>query len=195
MTNSGNFRHHGHERGRRPGEGELDASGGAWLFRAPESRSLPTSHTGHSLPATCPSVPRETYQFFAFQGARGEEGVLSPHSSPQLGQFVVLGRRRPTKPQKAENRASEESRFPRPLPPLSRSRRCAQSDHCCGYGAARNSLEPLPPPPPHSRGSHAVSVPHHPQPAHHPLWMWPENGGRKDELRVQRGQQSLNMSG
>lgn len=178
-------------------ERELDASRGAWLFRAPESRSLPTSHTGHSIPATCPSVPCETYQLFAFQGARGEEGVLSPHSS-QLGQFVVLGRRRPTKPQKAENRASEESMFPRPFPPLSRSRQCAQSDHCpegCAYGADSNSLEPLPPPPPHSRGSHAVSVPHRPQPAHHCSWMWPEKGGRKDELRVQRGQQSLKMSG
>lgn len=148
-------------------ERELYAGRGPWLFRAPESSSLPTSHSGHSAPATCPSVPRETYQLFAFQGARGEEGVLSPRSSPQLGQFVVLGRWRPTKPQRAENHASEESRFPRPLPPLSRSHRCAQSSHCpagCGYGADGNSLEPLLPPLPHSRRSHAVSVPHCPQP-------------------------------
>lgn len=81
MTNGGNFRHRGRDHARRPGERELYVGSGAWLFRAPESRSLPTAHTGHTTPATCPSAPCEIYQLFALQGARRAESLVTTSSS------------------------------------------------------------------------------------------------------------------
>lgn len=96
-------------------------------------------------------LPRVRFLSSLLSKAPAEGRALSPLPPTRLVQFVVMCRSRPAKQQRAENHASEGSRFPRPLPPLSRSRWFVQPNPCLS-GC-------LLPPPPHSHGSPAMPAP------------------------------------